>query len=138
MGNSQENVFDGVCFSEVASPHCTYWNSTISRLQHRFKISYLKKNTLEKSLRCTNILINSFKLNFFFKKQKNSCIYKKTSFVEVSFPYSCRSIPAIWIKTLHQKGFPTWFCKIAFFKNLENFLRGIFAILPLLTKLQLY
>ena len=74
LGNSQENVYDGVHFIKIASPQCRDSKSTINRLDHRFfseyvpKISSLKKNILRKVYmvyqRLNNVAVVQCAVNF--------------------------------------------------------------------------
>ena len=44
LENFPKNVYDGVCFSKIASLCCTNCNSTITSILHRFFSEYVKKN----------------------------------------------------------------------------------------------
>ena len=48
LKNSQENVFDGVYFSKVASLQFIDCNSTVNRLHHRFSLEYVPETKLLK------------------------------------------------------------------------------------------
>ena len=43
LKNFPKNVYDGVCFSKIASLCCTNCNSTITSILHRFFSEYVKK-----------------------------------------------------------------------------------------------
>ena len=43
---SQDNVYDGVCFSKVTNLQCTDYNSTIKRIHRKFFFNYIPKTTV--------------------------------------------------------------------------------------------
>ena len=61
LESSQENVYHGVYFRRVANLQCTYCNSTISGIYHRFLLEYVPKTScLKKYLEKKNYGVQAF------------------------------------------------------------------------------
>ena len=124
-------MYDGVYFSYSCKPtvyrlqlYCKQISSD-SFSEYVPKSNSLQKNILEKSLRCSRVLITFRQSGFSEEALKIRCTFRKTSLMEATFQYSYTSkifpykLTQNW---LYHRGFLTWVLQDNYFLNFGDFL----------------